>query len=197
MDDSALAARAAAGDHGAFRELVDRHGGRVLALATRIAGERTRGEDFCQDVFVHLLRVLPRYDPSRPFTPWLVQVATNVCRNRARALRRRPAVSLDAVLDGGGDPRDPRVADPARALEHADDVARVRAARDALPESYRTVLALRYEAGLSVDEVSRALGDVPVGTVKNRLSRARAALAALLGRSSRDPVDAGHDGGDA
>jgi RNA polymerase sigma-70 factor (ECF subfamily) len=180
MDDSALAARAAAGDHGAFTELVDRHGGRVLALATRIAGERNRGEDFCQEVFLHLLRVLPQFDPARPFVPWLVHVATNVCRNRARALRRRPAVSLDAVRDEGGDPTDLRAADPGTALVLADDLARVRSARDGLPESYRTVLALRYEAGLSLDQISRLLDGVPIGTVKNRLFRARAALAARL-----------------
>lgn len=184
MDDSALAARAAAGDHGAFTELVDRHGGRVLALATRIAGERNRGEDFCQEVFLHLLRVLPRFDPSRPFVPWLVHVATNVCRNRARALRRRPAVSLDTVRDEGGELADGRASDPSALAVRMDDVERMLAARDGLPESYRTILALRYEAGLSVEQIAEVLGGAPVGTVKNRLFRARAALGQRLAQQS-------------
>jgi len=179
MDDSALAARAAAGDHGAFEELLKRHGGRVLAVATRIAGERSRGEDFCQEVFLHLLRVLPRFDPSRPFQPWLMRVTTNVCRNRVRALRRRPAVSLDAVREAAGEI--PSAApDPAALAEAADLGARVRRERDALSPAYREVLALRYEAGLSLDRIAEILGGVPLGTVKNRLFRARAALAQRL-----------------
>lgn len=179
MDDSELAARAAAGDHGAFEELLDRHGGRVLAVATRIAGERNRGEDFCQEVFVHLLRVLPRFDPTRPFVPWLMRVATNVCRNRLRGLRRRPAVSLDAVHEAAGETAAPPD-DPAARVEAADVAARVRQERDALPAPYREVLALRYEAGLPLDRIAEILGGVPMGTVKNRLFRARAALAERL-----------------
>lgn len=182
MDDSALAVRAAAGDHGAFEEILTRYGGRVLAVATRIAGERARGEDFCQEVFLHLLRVLPRFDPSRPFAPWLMQVATNLCLNRLRGERRRPAVSLDAVQADGHEVAAARTEDPHDAAQHADLLARVRAARDALPPGYRAILALRYEAGLDLAQVSQALGGLPMGTVKNRLFRARAALAARLER---------------
>ena len=177
MDDSALAALAAAGDHGAFEEILDRYGGTVLKLATRIAGERARGEDFCQEVFVHLLRVLGRYDPARPFAPWLMQVASNLCLNRLRGERRRPAVSLDRLREGAGDFVPATAPSPAAAAEHADELALVRRARDSLPPAYRAILALRYEAGLSMDDVAEALGGLPMGTVKNRLFRARAALA--------------------
>ena len=64
----------------------------------------------------------------------------------------------------------------------ADDLARVRAARDELPVNYRTILALRYEAGLSHQEISAALDGLPIGTVKSRLLRARAALVKELQR---------------
>jgi RNA polymerase sigma-70 factor, ECF subfamily len=182
MDDSALAVRAAAGDHGAFAELIDRHGGRVLAVATRIAGDRSRGEDLCQEVWVHLLRVLPRYDAARPFAPWLVQVAANLCRNRVRDERRRPARSLDAVVEEAGEIAAGDVPSPTERLER-DEIARVvRAARDRLPESYRAILALRYEGDLSHEEIAAALGGLPIGTVKNRLHRAREALALVLER---------------
>ena len=183
MDDSALAVRAAAGDHGAFGQLLDRHGGRVLAVATRIAGDRTLAEDLCQDVWVHLLRVLPRYDASRPFLPWLLHVAANLCRNRVRGERRRPARSLDAMAEETGDFVAAAGAAPDERIEREEAARIVRAARDRLPESYRAILALRYEGEMSHEEIAAALGDLPIGTVKNRLHRAREALALHLERT--------------
>lgn len=181
MDDAELAVRAAAGRPGAFEALLDRYGGRVRSVALRIAGGDTSfADDLTQEVFVHLLRVLPRYEPSQPFAPWLFRVAANLCRNKVRDRRRRPAASLEAVEDAVGE-RPGRAIDPADAAERAEDLLRVREARDALPESYRTILALRYEAGMDLDDVAAALGGLPMGTVKNRLFRARAALAAKLG----------------
>jgi RNA polymerase sigma-70 factor (ECF subfamily) len=181
MDDSELAVLAAGGRPGAFEAILDRYGGRVRTVALRISGgDAHLADDLTQDVFVHLLRVLPRYDPAQPFAPWLMRVAANLCRNRMRDRRRRPAASLDAALDSGADPAG-RAPDPADASERAETAARVRAARDALPESYRTILALRYEAGLAIEEIAEVLGGLPTGTVKNRLFRARAALAARLG----------------
>jgi len=182
MDDSELAARAAAGHADAFESLVDRYGGRVRALALRIAGgRRSSADDLTQEVFLHLLRVLPRYDRSRPFAPWLFEVAANLCRNKVRGERRRPAVSLDAVVEARGDEPLGASEDPGATAERSDELRRLRAARDALPSSYRTILAMHYEAGLSYEEIARALGALPLGTVKNRLHRARAALAARLG----------------
>jgi RNA polymerase sigma-70 factor (ECF subfamily) len=189
MDDSALAVLAAAGDHAAFTQLLDRHGGRVLAVAVRIARDRTLAEDLCQDVWVHLLRVLPRYDPARPFVPWLLHVAANLCRNRVRGERRRPAGSLDAIEDDGGEFARADAPAPGERAERQEIAAIVRAARDRLPESYRTILALRYEGDLSHEEIAEVLGGMPIGTVKNRLHRARDALALelekMLGR--REP----------
>ena len=187
MDDSALAVKAAAGDHGAFSELLDRHGGRVLAVATRIAGDRSLAEDLCQDVWIHLLRVLPRYDPARPFAPWLLHVAANLCRNRVRGERRRPAASLDAMEEDAGGFAASGAPAPGERIEREDTARIVRACRDRLPESYRTILALRYEGDLTHEEIAEVLGGLPIGTVKNRLHRAREALALdlekTLGRS--------------
>jgi RNA polymerase sigma-70 factor (ECF subfamily) len=180
MDDSALAVKAAAGDHGAFAELLDRHGGRVLAVAARITRDRNLAEDLCQDVWLHLLRVLPRYDPARPFLPWLLHVAANLCRNRVRGERRRPAGSLDALAADGGEFAGASVPAPGDKAERDEIAAIVRAARDRLPESYRSILALRYEGDLSHEEIAEALGGLPIGTVKNRLHRAREALALQL-----------------
>ncbi len=187
-DDSDLAVRAAAGDRAAFESLVDRFGGRVRAVALRMTGgDGAWADDLTQDLFVHLLRVLPRFDAARPFAPWLFQVAANLFRNRMRDERRRPHESLDAITDAiGGETFAAPGESPADVAERNDEARRIRAARDALPAAYREILSLRYEAGLSHEEISDALGGLPVGTVKNRLFRARAALAATLGISPGD-----------
>ena len=189
MDDSALAVLAAAGDHAAFAALLDRHGGRVLAVASRIAGNRALAEDLCQEVWLHLVRVLPRYDAARPFAPWLLQVAANLCRNRVRGERRRPAASLDAMEEGGAEFARRDASPPGDRAEREEVASAVRAARDGLPLSYRTILALRYEGDLSHEEIAEALGGLPIGTVKNRLHRAREALALRLDQSlgGREP----------
>ncbi len=181
MDDSALAVAAARGDHGALASLLDRHGGRVLAVATRIAGgDRTLAEDLSQDVWVHLLRALPKYDARRPFVPWLLQVTANLCRNRVRGERRRPSASLDALEEASGEFVAGKAPAPGERIEREEIARIVRAARDRLPESYRSILALRYEGDLSHEEIAEALRGLPIGTVKNRLHRAREALALEL-----------------
>jgi RNA polymerase sigma-70 factor (ECF subfamily) len=186
MDDSELAVRAAQGRPGAVEALLDRFGGRVRSVALRMAGGRqSLADDLTQDVFLHLLRVLPRYDPAQPFAPWLCRVAANLCRNKLRDQRRRPAVSLESTEDAGAEFAG-RDADPADVAAGAEDARRVREARDALPAAYRTILAMRYEAGMPLEEIARALGGLPMGTVKNRLFRARAALAAKLGIDEED-----------
>lgn len=177
----ALALRAAAGDHAAFAAIVDRFGGRVRAAALRMtAGRTAQADDLVQEAFVHLWTALPRWDATRPFAPWCMQVAMNRCRNVLRAERRRPAASLDAMADEAE--FEPRSAgeSPAGSAARRDAAAVLRAARDRLPETHRTILAMHYEAGMSHEEMSAALGGMPSGTIKAKLHRARAALAAML-----------------
>ena len=91
-------ARAAAGDGAAFRAVVDSWKGRVLAFSWRMTGDSALAEDLAQEVFLHLYRVLRRYDPSRPFTPWMRRVMTNVVLNSLRS-RRLPPRSLDVAAE--------------------------------------------------------------------------------------------------
>ena len=172
--DGEVAARAAAGDGPAFRALVDSWRGRVLGFTSRMARDPALAEDLAQEVFLHLYRVLRKYDPARPFAPWMRRVMANVVLNRLRS--RPPAAgSLDA-FDGPGDPRSP---DPAVEAERTEEASALRRLLEELPAGWRAVLALRYSEGLSVLEVAAAL-DLPENTVKTRLFRARAALRAAL-----------------
>jgi RNA polymerase sigma-70 factor (ECF subfamily) len=175
--------RARRGDESAFEAIVVAYGGLVLGLAWRVVRDRQEAEDCAQEVFLRLHRVLDRYDPDRPFEPWLRKVAMNLILNltagKARRMRRRSA-SLDVVQgeDGGRlpDPASPSAEDAAIRDERA---ALLRDAMGRLREDHRKILALRYFRGLSYEELTRELS-LPMGTVKNRLFRAREELSQAI-----------------
>jgi len=184
--DPQLILRARSGEAGAFEAIVRRYQHRVYALAYRMTYEAELARDITQDVFLRLYERLDRYDPSRPFEPWFLRLASNYALNARAKARLRRTHSLDAPLDGevGGrtsEPVDPRAAPP---LEGAADAEARRAIRDAvraLPEKYAGVVALHYLEGLGVREIAARL-DLPEGTVKIRLHRARNLLRERLER---------------
>jgi RNA polymerase sigma-70 factor (ECF subfamily) len=185
--DREVLERARQGDRRAFGEVVEACGAFVLNLAFRMARDRTAAEDLAQEVFVRLWRALPRYDPERPFLPWLRTVATNQIINlltRGDEKERRRTASLETCAEAmGALPPDPAAEEaPAIALRHE----RARAVRQAvgrLRPEMRLIVALRYFRGLDYEELGRLLS-LPAGTVKNRLFRAREALAAELGEEA-------------
>jgi RNA polymerase sigma-70 factor (ECF subfamily) len=167
-----------------FGVLVKRYQDRVYNLAYRLLGDADEALDAAQDAFVRAYAALERFDPSRPFAPWLYRIATNACIALLR--RRRPEiVSLDALLweeqgcsrAAAREPRDSE--DPQRLLERAAHVEEIQAAVQALPEGYRTILLLRYQEDMSYDAIAQVLG-VPLGTVKTHLHRARQLLRRAL-----------------
>ncbi len=176
--------RARRGDARAFETVVGAYGDLVLNLAWRMVRDRHEAEDLSQEVFMHLHRVLPRYDPRRPFEPWLRRVVRNKLLNLVsgeKRRRRRAVASLSAIQGGEGDRiPDPAAPDGGEAAERRERAARLRAAVRKLTAPHRLILALRYFEGLTYDDLSRELG-IPLGTVKNRLFRAREELADLVG----------------
>lgn len=164
---------------------------RVHALAWRLTYDEHLARDITQDVFLRLYERIDRYDATRgPFEPWFMTLATRLALNaRARASVRRTS-SLDAPPPGANDegprgpPPDPQAAlAPERASE-AEERAAIRAAVRELPDMYAGVVALHYLEGLGVKEIGERL-DMPVGTVKIRLHRARAVLREKLARFGR------------
>lgn len=174
--DGELVDRLGAGVPQALTELFERYGDRIHTHCFRRLGSWHEAEDATASVFLEVWRHRTRvrlHDDSA--LPWLYGVATNVCRNAARGSRRRLR-----LVD--------RLPDPAPTPDHAEEVGdrldaearmgRVLAAIRALPEGEREVLALVAWAGLTYEQAAAAL-DVPVGTVRSRLSRARSRLATL------------------
>ncbi len=174
-----LIERAGRGDAAAFDELVVRHQDRVFNLAFRLLSSREDALDVAQEVFLTVYRQLANFEQRAQFSTWLHRVTVNRCRDelrrRATVKHTRPA-SLDAARadQASYDPVSP-AASPTEQLVTAETRDLVLAAIDQLPDEAREILVLRDIQDLAYEEIADVL-DVPVGTVRSRLSRARALL---------------------
>ena len=178
--DGPLVARAAAGDAGAFRVLVERHERRIVALLHRLCGCPEQALDLAQETFLSAHRHLGSFRHESRFSTWLHAIAVNHARGAGR--RRRPTASLQmAAADGR-----PLIAEPAAdlppvsaGLEREELARRIATALDRLDDRYREVVVLADMQDASYEEIAETL-DIPVGTVRSRLHRGRTELRALL-----------------
>jgi RNA polymerase sigma-70 factor, ECF subfamily len=181
--DAELVRRYVAGDPAAFSVLVARHERRVYNLAYRMLGREEDARDATQDAFLTALRKLSSFRGEAAFTTWLHRVTVNACydilrkRKREPVLDERPEEDRAGGASGPGGPAGPPSPDHAESAATAVDVQR---ALVQVPYEFRTVLVLHDVQDLGYDEIADILG-VPVGTVKSRLHRGRAALGRLLG----------------
>lgn len=186
LSDEELVARAREGDRPAFAHLVDRHRVSVFNLTLRILGNREDAEEAAQDAFVRAFRSLDRFRGDARFATWLYRIAVNVSLSSARRSRRDlSTISLSEPEDDeDGLPLQipDTSANPAERFEQAEFREQVRNLVSALPPIYSAVISMYHIQSLSYDEISEAL-ELPIGTVKARLFRARAALRNLVGRS--------------
>lgn len=175
------------GDRSAFEELVRRHQRGVVNYLYRLTGSRDAAMDLAQDVFLKVYQALGSFDPDYRFTTWLYRIAGN-CAMDALRRRRLPTTSLQAGGTDGGPGLDRSIAapdpSPHDALRLHELQARLERAIAALPARYRQLLLLRHQHHCRYDEIARILR-LPIGTVKNRIFRAReilrVELADLLG----------------
>jgi RNA polymerase sigma-70 factor (ECF subfamily) len=172
LEDCALVERAAAGENAAFAELVRRHESRVRGLLVRLTSDRTLADDLAQEVFLRAFRGLPGFERRARFSTWLYRIAYNVFLNfRART---RVAVPLPAGFE------DQTPAPSERADASGSDLRKdLRAAIETLPDRYRTVVTLFYLEDISYPEIAEVL-DLPLGTVKTHLHRAKRMLRSQL-----------------
>jgi RNA polymerase sigma-70 factor, ECF subfamily len=185
--DEDLAARAAAGDAGAFEALVGRHEARVYRLAYRLTGSDADARDVLQEAFLAAYRGLASFRGAAHFSTWLYRITTNAALMHRRARRRHPTESLEEFLprfDENGR-HAPEVAD-LRAASRADDVLdgkllaeQARAALESLPDLYREAFVLRDLEELDTSEVASLLS-IEAATVRQRVHRARLMLRGYL-----------------
>ena len=180
-EDDRDARAAVGGDRVAFERLVARHQDGVFNLCLRFTGDFDAADDAAQETFIAALRAVPRFN-SGNFRSWLYRIATNHCRDQYRSTARRRQQSLEEEIDH---PAESFVAAgrPAPTPEqHLDLVTLHSAIREGLatvPVDQREALVLRDINGLPYEEVASIL-DVGLGTVKSRISRARARMRDFL-----------------
>jgi RNA polymerase sigma-70 factor (ECF subfamily) len=181
------------GDPAMFEAIVRTHGGRLLAVARRILRDEDQAREAVQEAFISAFRARQQFNAASRLSTWLHRIAVNAALMRLRSARRHPEESLDSYLpafeaDGHHRERFQSPAEPADAILAREETrARVRAAIDRLPESYRVVLLLRDIEELDTDETARMLGLTP-NAVKIRLHRARMALRTLLFQQGEGPA---------
>ena len=182
MDEKAVILTAQKGNISAFNQLVRTYQALVYRTAYRVLGDGPAAEDATQDAFVSAYKHIREYRGGS-FKAWLLRIVTNACYDQLRVKQRRPTSSLDAMLV---DPDNPAPGADRAAPESPHDYVERQELGDAiqrglttLPPDQRLALVLTDIEGLSYDDVAAATG-ANLGTVKSRLSRARAALRDFL-----------------
>jgi RNA polymerase sigma-70 factor (ECF subfamily) len=172
MQDAELAALAQAGDRDAFGELVLRYAPQARRAARAILGNADDADDAAQDGFLAALRHLGRYDPGRPFGPWLIRIVANAATDRLRRRRVRAAEPLGPKLSSHEPGTD-------AAAARSDFHAALEAALAELPRRQRLAVVLFDVEGFSHREIAELL-DVPEGTIRSDVFHARRALRQAL-----------------
>ena len=172
-------AQALAGSQSAFEQIVRRYQRPVISLLIRLTGDQALAEDLAQETFVKAFRSLAAFDATRRLSAWIFRIAHNTAVDALR--RRRP--STVPLLDESASDRPataeaaaPPLPDPVerQALRRALDEAIAR-----LKPDQREAVALRYDEGLSFDEIGQILG-IPEATARSHVHRARKELARVL-----------------
>ena len=173
LPDDELAAAAKAGDRDALESLLRRHHDRLYALARRLVGNPDDALDATQDALLAISRGLHRFDGRSSFGTWAYRVATNACFDELRRRRRRPEPTEEEATGVSAPTADVVAEGAARRLD-------VDAALATLPDEFRAPVVLRDLCGLDYAEIAEVL-ELRPGTVRSRIARGRAALAAQLG----------------
>jgi RNA polymerase sigma-70 factor (ECF subfamily) len=176
-DEAALVERLRAGEPPAFEELVRRYQHRVFGVAVRMLGNAAEAEDAAQEVFLRVYRAVAEFRGEARLSTWLYAITSRVCLTRLgtgeRQLVREGEETLTRLANGE--------ATPGAALERSELAAALHRAIAELPEERRIVVVLRDLEGLAYEEIAGAL-DLPLGTVRSRLHRARMDLKEKLER---------------
>jgi len=184
--DDELVRSAAGGDRQALEELLLRHYDRVYGLCRRMLCNDADAEDAVQDTLLSAVKNLARFDRRSSFGTWIYRIATNTCLDELRRRRRRPVPSLVDLAEYDSQDRSwsrPAGESPAEIVTARIDVD---VALGGLGTEFRTAVVLRDFCDFSYEEIATLL-EIPVGTVRSRIARARAGLADQLGNFDARP----------
>ena len=188
-DDLALVKAANEGDRQALDQLLRRHYDRIYAVCRRVTGSDADAADAAQEAMISIVRGLSKFDGRSAFSTWAYRIATNASLDELRRRRRRPVLAMSGDDDEHTDIGE-RSADPvsSQRIDAIGDRMALDVALREVPEVFRVPLVLRDVGDLDYGEIAEIL-DTPVGTVKSRIARGRAALSELLRSGNQTDPD--------
>src|SRR5580704_16596263 len=185
LDDAMLIQRSQAGDRSAFDSLISKHSARAYQYAFRLTHSAEEAADVVGDAFVRVFNALPNFKGQSAFTTWMYRILTNCYLDIRKKEKNRTFTSLEAVLQTQDGEVERQIEDPsASPYDDAERTVRetsIEGAVSLLPEYPRAMIVMYHSESLTYEEIAAAL-DLPVGTVKSRLNRARISLRELLVR---------------
>jgi RNA polymerase sigma-70 factor (ECF subfamily) len=182
LEDADIVRGVLAGEEELFAILVRRYQARVVSHVARMVGNRDDALDLSQEIFLKVFQALGRFNPAYKFSTWLFRIAGNASIDHLRKRRPRTVPLQTPDPDGTGpflpEQRSAEL-DPYGQLRNVERGAAISQAIQELPADFRELIALRHFAGLSYEEIA-GVKNMPLGTVKNKLFRARAVLKGRL-----------------
>lgn len=176
--DIILIEQALKGEQKAYRELTERHRPAIFHIIYKIVRDRETANDLAQETFMKAFSSLATYRSEYRFSTWLYKIAANCSIDFLRK-KRIQALSLDRNLEDESGSREMDVPDysyhPGRDLERKEQRFSIKEAIESLPEKYQEVIIYRHQDDKSYEEIADLL-DIPLGTVKARIFRARELL---------------------
>jgi RNA polymerase sigma-70 factor (ECF subfamily) len=185
QEDELLVSRAQSGDRTAYNALVRKHEERAYKFAFRLTRDPEEAADVVAEAFVRVFNALPNFRSQSTFTTWLYRILTNCFLDLKKKDKGKHNVSLDSALQTDENEVQRQIEDPAGSpqddFEKAERERKFQRAVRRLPEYQRALVVMYHAEQMSYEEISTAM-DLPVGTVKSRLNRARLSLRELLSK---------------
>ncbi len=183
LDDHLLISRAQNGDRSAFNALIRKHEARAYQYAFRLTRNPEEASDVVADAFVRIFNAIHNFKGQSAFTTWMYRILTNCYLDLRKKERNKVTTSLEGVLQTDDGDVERQFEDPsATPYEDTERNVRERSIESAvalLPEYQRAMIVMYHAESMTYEEIAAAL-DLPVGTVKSRLNRARVSLRELL-----------------
>jgi RNA polymerase sigma-70 factor, ECF subfamily len=180
--DAELVLRALAGREDGFEELVRRYQRPIVAYVYRMVGDYDAALDLTQEVFIRVYNSLGRYRAEFKFSTWIYRIAHNAAIDHLRRVGASRTEEITIEGEGGTSFEKPLASKsltPEQETERGERRAEIEEVVGQLPHAYRELIVLRHSHDLSYDEIAEVTG-LPLGTVKNRIFRAREAMRELL-----------------
>ncbi|WPU92544.1 sigma-70 family RNA polymerase sigma factor [Mucilaginibacter sabulilitoris] len=189
-NDFYLVLRAREGDQKAYADLMHRYKDSIYFMVLKMVNNKEDAMDLTVETFAKAFEKLDKYQPDFAFSTWLFRVATNNCIDFIRK-KKLNTMSIHGMTDDEGDDKPLQikadVLNPEESSIKKQQTQELRLLIESLPHRYRNLITLRYFDELSYEEIAQQL-DLPLGTVKAQLFRARYLLGNIINRFNRDDI---------